>query len=76
MYVYGADHWGGTRIQVFWSTDLKEWKNETALALPKGWNVFNSSVCKGPEGYVMAFEVGEPAEVVGAAFTNFFAFSK
>jgi len=80
MYVYGADHWGGTRIQVFWSTDLTEWKTETALELPKGWNVFNSSVCKGPDtghgSYVMAFEVGQPPEVVGNAFTNFFAFSK
>lgn len=76
MYVYGADHWGGSRIQVFWSSDLENWKSETALKAPAGWTVFNCSVCKGPDGFVMAFEVGAPESVVGAAFTNFFAFSK
>ena len=64
----------GSRIQVFWSKDLKTWSNQTALHLP-GWGAFNTTVCKGQEGYVMAIEIGEPPEVVGVRFTIFFAVS-
>lgn len=75
MYVYGVDKWGGSKITVFWSRDLKVWKSQTALEIP-GWTLFNTSVCKAGERYVMAIEVGAPKEVVGIAFTNFFAESK
>lgn len=72
IYVYGVDIWGGAKIQVFWSSDLATWESQPALTLP-GWGIYNNSVCKGPKSYIMAFEIGEPPEEVGARFTNRFA---
>jgi hypothetical protein len=75
MYGYGLPgDWGSDTIQVFWSRDLKNWSSQTALRIPH-WRLYNNSVCKGPDRYVMAFEVGAPNEVVGVPFTNFFAVS-
>ena len=75
MYAYGVPKWGGDAIHVFWSTDLKEWEDTEAIKLP-GWEIFNSSVCKGKEGYTMAFEIGAPKEEAGVPFTTRFALSK
>ncbi len=75
VFVYGVDRWGSSRIQVFWSRDLKEWSSKPALTLP-GWGIYNNSVCKGRKNYVMAIELGEPPEVVGVRFTIRFAESE
>ena len=75
VYVYGVKEWGADAIEVFWSTDLKTWKNQTALRL-EGAKIYNTSVCKDGQGYTMAIEFGAPAEWVGSAFTNLFARSK
>ncbi|MGD9519896.1 MAG: hypothetical protein AB7W28_10305 [Armatimonadota bacterium] len=72
MYVYAVEHWGKPRVQVFWSDDLQTWRDQPALVLP-GWAIYNTSVCRGPDRYIMAFEVGEPLEVVGQPFTMRFA---
>lgn len=72
VYVYGVDIWGGTRIQVFWSRDMGTWFTQPALCLP-GWGIFNTSVCKGEDGYVMAFEINAPSEETGVPFTIRFA---
>lgn len=74
VYAYGVDMWGESNIQVFWSKDMKNWSSQSALNLPD-WGIYNTSVCKGSDIYVMAFEVGEPPEEVGARFTNRFATS-
>ncbi len=74
VYVYGVEKWGGSRIEVFWSTDLQKWSSQTALSLP-GWEIYNTSVCRGNKGFVMAFEIGAPPEETGAGFTNRFAVS-
>lgn len=71
-YVYGVNIWDGERIQVFWSDDLATWASRPALVLP-GWGIFNTSVCKGDERYVMAFEIGRPPEETGVRFTIRFA---
>ena len=71
-WAFGVDNWDGTRIQVFWSQDLKTWHDKPALELP-GWGIFNTSVCRGRHGYVMAFEIGRPPEETGVAFTMRFA---
>ena len=56
-YVYGVnDHPGSDTISVFRSTDLEHWESKVALHLP-GWQLFNTSVCRGKDGYVMAFEM-------------------
>jgi len=72
VYVYGVKGWGTGAIHVFRSKDLKTWASQVALNLP-GWGIYNTSVCKGDGRYVMAFEVGEPPEVVGHRFTMRFA---
>jgi len=72
LFVYGTDIWGGEEVRVWWSDDMENWETDVALNLP-GWAIYNTSVCAGPDGYIMAFECGEPAEEVGAAFTMFFA---
>ncbi|MDH5604092.1 MAG: GDSL-type esterase/lipase family protein [Cyclobacteriaceae bacterium] len=74
-WVYGVDKPGSPRVTVFWSTDLKNWKSKIALSA-KGWEIFNTSVCKVDNRYVMAFEVGAPEEVTGVRFTTRFAESK
>ncbi len=68
VFVYGVNAWGGDRIQVFWSRDLKKWSSQPALTKP-GWGMYNNSVCKGQERYVMAIELGEPPEEVGVPYT-------
>ncbi|MFA6241151.1 MAG: hypothetical protein WC655_09490, partial [Candidatus Hydrogenedentales bacterium] len=75
MYAFGVDNWGGSKLSVFWSKDLATWESKVILELP-GWEIFNNSVCKGPDGYVMAFEIGAPPEETGSGFTSRFARSK
>ncbi len=75
VYAFGVDKWGGATMQMWWSKDLKTWQTQTALHQP-GWKMYNNSVCKGPNGYVMAIELGDPPEVVGSRFTMRFAESK
>ncbi|MEO2047314.1 MAG: alpha-L-fucosidase [Pirellulales bacterium] len=72
LYVFGTPGWGSPAIDLFWSKDLKTWQSKRILDLPN-WKLYNCSVCKAGERYVMAFEVGGPPEVVGAGFTNRFA---
>jgi hypothetical protein len=70
VYAYGTKP--GPEVRVFRSTDMRTWTESTALYLP-GWRIYNTSVCKGPDGYVMAFEIGEPPEETGVGFTMRFA---
>ncbi len=75
MYAYGVKKWAGDEIHSFWSKDLKAWNDNTGIQLP-GWEIFNTSVCKGKDGYTMAFEIGAPKEEAGVPFTSRFAVSK
>ena len=75
MLVFGVDNWDGENIAVFRSRDLEHWEQLPALRLP-GWGLFNTSVCKAGDRYVMAIEVGKPPQVVGVPFTMRFAESK
>lgn len=72
VYVFGVPGWGASSINVFVSEDMKTWEQHQALDLP-GWELFNTSVCKAEGRYIMAFEVGGPAEVAGQRFTARFA---
>lgn len=71
-FVYGVKSGGGPIMRVFWSADLKEWNSKVALDL-LGWGMFNSSVCRGKERYVMAIELDKPPQEVGVPFTVRFA---
>lgn len=80
MYVTGTDAWGGQKVEIFWSTDLVNWKSKNALDLER-YKIFNTSICKvgdqkTADEYVMMFEIGAPREETGAAFTARFAKSK
>jgi hypothetical protein len=72
MYVFGVKTWGASRIDMFWSNDLVEWKSMPALDLP-GWSIFNNSVCRADGRYVMAFEIDKPSDEAGVPFTTRFA---
>ncbi len=69
---HGEHRWGGDTVTMFKSTDLIHWEKRDVFRR-EGWMFFNTSVCKGRDGkYVMAIEVGEPLDLVGVPFTNFF----
>lgn len=70
--VTAVNIWDGERVEVFASSDLETWEQWTALDL-KGYGMFNTSVCKARDEYVLMFEVGKPAEVAGNPFTARFA---
>jgi hypothetical protein len=44
----------------FWSDDLKTWRRELAIERKPSEHLFNCSVCRAPEGYLMAYESNEP----------------
>jgi hypothetical protein len=59
-------------VTLFKSSDLKYWKKKLVLQ-QENEHIFNTSVCKGPDGYVMAYESDDPKY---PAFTVKFAVSK
>lgn len=49
-------------INHFYSTDLKTWQQSVAISPVEGEHLFNSSVCKDDEGYLMAYESDKPVQ--------------
>jgi len=49
-------------IYRFSTTDLKDWKKELVIKRHEGEHLFNASVCKDDQGYVMAFESNAPVQ--------------
>jgi hypothetical protein len=79
VYVFGSTaskpgRCGGCGIKMFWSDDLEHWSEKLVIDQP-GWTFYNTSVCKGRDGYVMAMEIGDPPEIAGVRFTIYFAVS-
>ncbi len=60
-----------TDIHRFWSTDLKTWKHELAIAREGNDHLFNTSVCQDDQGYLMVYE-----SVVPVSWSLHFARSK
>ncbi len=75
VYVTAVDIWNGENIILFVSGDLQHWKSRMVLNLPN-WGLFNTSLCKADDRYVLMFEVGKPIDVAGKRFTARFAESK
>ncbi|MBN2291296.1 MAG: alpha-L-fucosidase [Pirellulales bacterium] len=46
----------------FWSTDLKNWNKELAVARDGGEHLFNTSVCKEDQGYLITYESNVPVK--------------
>ncbi len=75
VYVFGVPVIGGESMKAFRSNDLIHWEEKEILNLA-GWKLYNNSVCKGADGYIMAFEIGAPPEECGRPFTIRFALSR
>jgi hypothetical protein len=73
-YVTCVDIWDGEHLLLFVSQDLEHWERQSILHLP-GWGLFNTSLCRTDDGYVLMFEVGKPPQVAGQRFTARFATS-
>lgn len=73
-YVTCVNHWDGEYLRLFVSTDLQRWETRQILHLP-GFGLFNTSLCRADNRYVLMFEVGKPPEVAGVPFTARFATS-
>ncbi len=74
VYVIGTLRPAGDTLILFESRDLLHWERRELLKNP-GWRYYNTSLTKGPDGYVLCIEASEPAAYVGVPFTAFFAFS-
>lgn len=64
----------GDTILLFESKDLVNWTSRELLSRP-GWNFYNSTLTKGPDGYVIALE-SDNLKHARRYFTMFFATSK
>ena len=64
----------GETVVMFESRDLRHWTARELFTRPD-WRLFNTSLTKGPAGYVLCMEAGEPREKTGVPFTAFFATS-
>lgn len=67
---FADENWND--VTLFSSKDLKTWE-QRVIVTQENEHLFNSSLCKGPEGYVLAYESNTPDY---PAFTVKFAASK
>ncbi|MCK4465452.1 MAG: hypothetical protein KAU83_07050, partial [Bacteroidales bacterium] len=74
-YVTAVDSWAGEHIVMFVSSDLINWEQRPVLDLP-GYKIYNTSLCKADNRYVLMFEIKAPSEEAGQPFTARFAISK
>ena len=74
FYAFASRHENGrwNDVTLFKSSDLKHWEKKLVLQ-QENEHIFNTSVCEGPDGYVMAYESDDPEY---PAFTIKFAVSK
>ena len=73
--VYVTGILGRGRVDVFASKDLKSWENWTAIPASR-YGIFNTSICRGLDEFVLMFEIDRPVEEAGVAFTARFAKSR
>ena len=74
LYVFASryenNNWND--VTLFSSSDLQHWEKKVVIQ-QENEHLFNSSVCEGPDGFVMAYESNDPKY---PAFTTKFARSK
>ncbi len=79
VYVTGTGghgkKWGAGQVRIYASRDLRKWQEWVALDLP-GFSIFNTSMCKAGDRYVLMFEIDKPADQAGVPFTARFATSR
>ncbi len=74
VYVTCVNDWNDDKIYVFKSGDLVNWEKYVAFQMP-GYGIFNTSLTKAKDKYVLMFEIGKPKEEAGVRFTARFAVS-
>jgi len=74
VYVTAVNMWDGEQIHIFASNDLATWEHWLAFELP-GHGIFNTSLTKAGNKYVLMFEIGKPESESGKYFTARFATS-
>ena len=74
VYVTAVNKPDGESVYLFASRDLEHWDSWLAFKLP-GFGMFNTSMIKVDDKFVLMFEVGKPKEEAGVAFTARFATS-
>lgn len=73
VYVTGTQ--GRDRVNLFVSRDLQTWESRPVLAGGR-YGIFNTSLCRAADRYVLMFEIDRPVEEAGTAFTARFATSR
>jgi len=75
VYVTAVDEGDSEQVYIFKSHDLENWEQWMAFKLP-GWGMFNTSMIKVKNKFVLMFEVGKPESEAGERFTARFATSE
>ena len=77
IVVTAAEHWGKPRFYQLESDDMEHWTEPRVILEGEGWEGYNTTMCEGPDGkFLLSFELGKPKDIVGSAFTMFFAESR
>jgi hypothetical protein len=74
VYVTAVNEVDGEQIHIFSSKDLENWDSWLAFELP-GYGMFNTSLTKAENKFVLMFEIGKPEVEAGKRFTARFASS-
>lgn len=74
VYVTAVDIWDGEQIHIFASKDMQNWESWMAFELPE-YGIFNTSLTRAENNFVLMFEIGKPKEQTGERFTANFATS-
>ena len=74
VYVTAVDIWDGEQVHIFSSHDLENWDSWLAFELP-GYGIFNTSLTRAENNFVLMFEIGKPEKETGKRFTANFATS-
>ena len=73
VVVTAVENWGKGRFYILESSDLVHWSEPRPILENPAWRGYNTTMCRAGDRYVLSFELGAPKELVGSAFTMFFA---
>ena len=74
VYVTAVPGWGADKIDLFVSADLVNWSHRPVVDLP-GRQLFNTSICRNDQGFILMYETGDPVNQTGLKFYAQFASS-
>lgn len=71
VYVTAVENWGKSRFYQLESSDLINWSTPKLILENPQWRGYNTSLCRAGDRFILAFELGAPAELVNVPFTMF-----